>query len=589
MATRKAGIAAELSADNTKWKRSLTEARVEAMKFAESVKGMKADPFVSGTRGAADYSGALGLLASKAGMVAAGVAGMGAAFMTAARADGDFEGWIKTLGNVSDGTETVRYQVRELEKLAKSPGLGFSEMMAGTVQLQAAGVESKKTREFMQHLGNAIAANKGKVEDFAEAMINFRQIMSTGSMDGDDIKQIAARVPGFIGVAATLPKDDKHAWLAGVTKWLAEFPKAARTAESAVSDLNKEWSTFLRNASGGAAADVTKAGAGALSGVLKGDFGEAGKAVADSNVGKMAAGAGAAGWELMKMNPEGAKKEWDSMLGSLEDPLTKFEPSKAEIDRRKKLKEEAAKAEKAAGEAALKKENELVELRNDLAEAKAKENQEAIAAAAEQLAIAEKLDEMMKRYKMSQKDATEAIRLQTRIELQHAEALKTIAEIKKREEQQGKARQAMIGTAEDIAIQEARGRGRNKLADRMERNLAEKRMREQLMEQGVDPQQAAALAQRKAQADEDAASFAATGRRKTRGAVSENNPLKLWHGFGKEAGFSAPSALDTRNKPGGSGGPGNQRTPVETLLENIHRELVANRKTVAERTAPRAN
>ncbi len=586
MATRKAGIAAELSADNAKWKRSLTEARVEAMKFAESVKGMKADPFVSGTRGAADYSGALGLMASKAGLVAAGVAGMGAAVTAAVKADNDFEGWIKTLGAVSDGTETVRYQVRELEKLAKSPGLGFSQMMEGTVALQAAGVESEKTRNFMKHLGNAVAVNKGKVEDFAEVMINFKQIMNTGAIDGDDVKQIASRLPGFIGVSSSLPRDDKHAWFDGVTKWLEAFPKSARTAESAVSDLNKEWEAFLRNASGGAPADATKAIAGAASGVLKGDLGEAGKAVADSNMGKMVGGGAAAAWELAKMNPEGAKKAWDSALMSLDDPLTKFEPSKEEIARRKKLKEDAAKAEKAAVEAVLAKEEKLAELRHDLAEAKAKENEEDIAAASERLAIAEKLEEVMKRYKMSQQQATDLIKLQTRNELERAEALKAIADMKKREEQQGKAKQAMIGTAEDIAIQEARGRGRNRLADRMQRNLDEKRMREQLMEQGVDPQQAAALAQRKAQADEDAASFAATGRRKTRGAVAENNPLRLGRGFGKEAGFSAPSALDSKN---GVGGPGNQMSRVENLLENIHRELAANRKTVAEKTAPRAN
>ena len=554
------------------------------MKFAESVKTIKADPFARGTAGAADYSGALGLMASKAGLVAAGVAGMGAAVAAAVKADNDFEGWIQTLGNVSDGTESVRYQVRELEKLAKSPGLGFSQMMSGTVALQAAGVESKKTREFMQHLGNAVAANKGKVEDFAEVMINFRQIMSTGAIDGEDVKQIAARVPGFIGVSAGLPKDDKHAWFEGVTKWLAGMPKAASTAESAVSDLNKEWDAFLRSTSGGAGPDVTKAAAGAMSGVLKGDLGAAGKAVGDSNVGKMAAGIGSSAWELAKMNPEGATKEWDSMLGSLSDPLTKFEPSKGELERRKKLKEESAKAEKAAVEAVLEKEEKLAELRHDLAEAKAKENEEDIAAASERLAIAEKLEEVMKRFKMSQQQATDLIKLQTRNELERAEALKAIADIKKKEEQQGKAKEAMVTTAEDIAIQEARGKGQNRKADRMERNLGEKRMREQLMAQGVDPQQAAALAQRKAQADEDAEYFSRTGRRKTRGAVSDNSPLRLGFGFGKEAGFSAPSKLDTKNQVGG---PGNQMSRVENLLENIHKELSANRKTVAEKTAPR--
>ena len=331
-------------------------------------------------------------------------------------------------------------------------------------------------------------------------------------------------------------------------------------------------------------ADGPKAIAGVGSGILKGDLGEAGKAVADSNMGKMVGGGVSAAWELAKMNPDGAAKSYKDMLMSLDDPLTKFEPSKDEIARRKKLKEDSAKAEKAAGEAALAKEEKLAELRHDLA--KAKENEEDIAAASERLAIAEKLDEVMKKYKMSQQQATDLIKLQTRNELERAEALKAIADMKKREEQQGKAKQAMISTAEDIAIQEARGRGQNKKADRMQRNLDEKRMREQLIEQGVNPQQAAALAQRKAQADEDAASFAATGRRKTRGAVAENNPLRLGRGFGKEAGFSAPSALDSKN---GVGGPGNQMSRVENLLENIHRELAANRKTVAEKTAPRAN
>jgi tape measure domain-containing protein len=562
MATRKAGIAAELSAGNEKWKKDLAQARVEAQKFASSLPSIKGQPgFMTGMTGGAQAAGLkFTELAGKmavAGAVIKGLGMVGDKLQEAAAVEMDFEGAVAGLAAVSDGSETLKAQLNELMTLGEKPGLGFQQVINGARDLQSVGLNAKEARSAMEQFGNAVALVGGGKDEFADVMVSLRQIMSTGSVDMENLKEISTRIPQFLQISASLDKTNAGKFVEGAVAALGQLPRAAVTASEAVSNLDDAWKKTMLNTSGGRAVDVIKNASAAAQAGLKGD--------AEGAANFTAAAAQAA------ITPK--------------DLVGQYELTPDQIKARANAKAAADKAAIDAANAKSEKSEKLLDLENQLEIAKIEGDQEQIDAAQERLTIAEKLADVMKEYKLTEEQALAIVRTQIQNEKERAEVIRTAEKIKEDSERRQEGMKAAGSTAEDIAIQEARARGQNKKADRMERNRSQQQLRAQLIEQGVDPQQAAALAQRKSQADEDAEYFQKTGRRKTRGAVSENNPLRLGMGFGKEAGFSAPSKLDTANQ---SGGPGNQTGLTEKLLTEIRDQLLANQPTVAQKTAPRS-
>jgi tape measure domain-containing protein len=562
MATRKAGIAAELSANNDKWKQGLAQARADAMKFASSLPSIKGQPgFMTGMAGGAQAAGLkFTELAGKvavAGAVIKGLGLVGDKLQEAAQVEMDFEGAVAGLAAVSDGSETLKAQLAALMDLGEKPGLGFQQVINGSRDLQSVGLNAKEARSAMEQFGNAVALVGGGKDEFAEVMISLRQIMSTGSVDMENLKEISTRIPQFLQISASLDKTNAGKFVQGAVTALGQLPRAAVTASEAVSNLDDAWKKTMLNTSGGRAVDVIKNASAAAQAGMKGDTAGAAKFTAAA--------------AQAVITPK--------------DLVSQYELTPEQIKARANAKAAADKAAIDAANVKFAKGQKILDLEAELEAAKLSGDRQQINAAEERLAIAEDLADVMKDYKLTEEQALTIIKAQVQNEQQRAEMIRTAEKIKDNAQRKREGEKAAGSTAEDIAIQEARARGQNKKADRMERNRSEQQLRAQLIEQGVNPQQAAALAQRKAQADEDAEYFQRTGRRKTRGAVSDNNPIRLGRGFGKEAGFSAPSKLDTANQ---SGGPGNQTGMTEKLLTEIRDQLLANRPTIAQRTAPRS-
>jgi tape measure domain-containing protein len=561
MATRKAGIAAELSAGSEKWKQGLAQARIEAQRFAASLPSIKGQPgFMTGMTGGAQAAGLkFTELAGKvavAGAVIKSLGLVGEKLQEAAAVEMDFEGAVAGLAAVSDGSETLKAQLNELMTLGEKPGLGFQQVINGSRDLQSVGLNAKQARSAMEQFGNAVALVGGGKDEFAEVMVSLRQIMSTGTIDMENLKEIATRIPQFLQISASLDKTNAGKFVQGAVNALGQLPRAAVTASEAVSNLDDAWKRTMLNTSGGRAVDVIKNSSAAAQAGLKGDT------------------AGAAKFTAAAAQAAIAPK----------DLISQYELTPEQIKTRANAKAAADKAAIDAANVKFAKSEKILELESELELAKLGRDRQQINAAEEKLAIAEKLADVMKEYKLTEEKALLIIKAQVQNEQQRAEVIRAAEKIKENAQRKREGEKAAGSTAEDIAIQEARARGQNKKADRMERNRSQQQLRAQLIEQGVNPQQAAALAQRKAQADEDAAYFEKTGRRRTKGAVSENNPLRLGRGVGLEGGFSAPSKLATANQ---SGGPANQSNVTEKLLTEIRDQLLANRPTVAQRTAPR--
>jgi len=561
MATRKAGIAAELSAGSEKWKAGLAQARIEAQRFAASLPSIKGQPgFMTGMSGGAQTAGLkFTELAGKvavAGAVIKGLGLVGDKLQEAAQVEMDFEGAVAGLAAVSDGSETLKAQLNELMTLGEKPGLGFQQVINGARDLQSVGLNAKQARSAMEQFGNAVALVGGGKDEFADVMVSLRQIMSTGSVDMENLKEISTRIPQFLQISASLDKTNAGKFVEGAVAALGQLPRAAVTASEAVSNLDDAWKKTMLNTSGGRAVDVIKNASAAAQAGMKGDT------------------AGAARFTAAAAQAAISPK----------DLVSQYELTPEQIKARANAKAAADKAAIDAANLKFAKGQKILDLESELEAAKISGDRQQINAAEERLAIAEDLADVMKDYKLTEEQALVIIKAQVQNEQQRAEAIRVAEKLKENAERKREGEKAAGSTAEDIAIQEARARGQNKKADRMEQNRSQQQLRAQLIEQGVDPQQAAALAQRKSQADEDAEYFQKTGRRKTRGAVSENNPIRLGRGVGLEGGFSSPSKLATANQ---SGGPANQANVTEKLLTEIRDQLLANRPTVAQRTAPR--
>lgn len=561
MANKTTGVGASLHTDSEPWKKGLHQARAEAVKFANSLSSIRGEPgFFKGMQSSASQSGLkFTELASKMALAGAALGAMGAVgdkLKEAAQVEMDFESAVAGLAAVSDGSETLRSQLNELMALGEKPGLGFQQVIKGARDLQSVGLSAKDARSAMEQFGNAVALVGGGKNEFAEVMVSLRQIMSTGQVDMENLKEISTRIPQFLQIAANLDKTNADKFVAGAVEALGQLPRAAITASEAVSNLDDSWKKTMLEMSNGRIVDVVKNETAAAQALMKGDLAGAAKYQAAAAQAAIAPKDLVAGYEL---SPEEIKKRADAKAAA----------DRAQID--------------AANQKFAKAEN-LKNLEAELEMARIDGDQDAIDAAQEKLAIAERLADVMKENKLTEEQALTLIKAQVENERERAETIKAAEQMKEAAKRREESSMAVGATAEDIAIQEARARGHTKKAERMERTRSENQLRSQLIEQGVDPRQAAALASRKSQADEDADYFAQTGRRKTRGAVSQNNPLRMGAGWGREAGWSQESKLDTAPGQGAAA----ESRELAKLLTQIRDQLIENRPTIAQRSAPRA-
>lgn len=131
--------------------------------------------------------------AGKAALLATALTGMigAAAFQSAARMDS----LVRALAGVSSNAQDLQAQLTRLKEVAKLPGLGFEEAVAGSVALQSAGYSANLAERSLMAFGNALAgAGKGKAE-LDGVSLALQQIASKGKISAEEINQLRERVP----------------------------------------------------------------------------------------------------------------------------------------------------------------------------------------------------------------------------------------------------------------------------------------------------------------------------------------------------------------------------------------------------------
>ncbi len=124
--------------------------------------------------------------------VTAPIVGLGA---LSTKTAATYDSLMRGLAAVSGGQKQAEAQFKVLREVAKVPGLGLKESLQGAINLQAAGVSFGQTEKILRGFGNALATvGKGKAE-LDGVITALTQIQSKGSVQAEEINQIAERVP----------------------------------------------------------------------------------------------------------------------------------------------------------------------------------------------------------------------------------------------------------------------------------------------------------------------------------------------------------------------------------------------------------
>ena len=127
----------------------------------------------------------IGLAGYSFGQLASGIA------QATLTADDNRQAMLAVEGSI----EGVNARLETLRDIARSPGLGFSQVVEADVKLRSVGMTAAESGRAIFEVGNALAlVGKGKA-DLDGVLLALTQIVSKGKISAEEINQIAERVP----------------------------------------------------------------------------------------------------------------------------------------------------------------------------------------------------------------------------------------------------------------------------------------------------------------------------------------------------------------------------------------------------------
>jgi tape measure domain-containing protein len=193
----------------------------------------------------------------KVGLVIAGVgagitASVGLLAKSFVSAAVDMEKMMKGLTAVAGSASEAATQLKELREVAKLPGLGLSEAVQASINLQAVRFSAEKAATFLKVMGNALATvGKGR-EDLAGVVRGMSQMQSRGKVLAEEINQISERIPQFraamLDAFGTATSEDiqkmgitVEEFLDRTVAELAKLPAVAGGTANAIENLRDAW------------------------------------------------------------------------------------------------------------------------------------------------------------------------------------------------------------------------------------------------------------------------------------------------------------------------------------------------------------
>jgi tape measure domain-containing protein len=160
----------------------------------------------------------------------------------------DMESLRRGLTAVTGSSAAMEVQMVRLREVSKLPGLGFEEAVKGSIRLQAAGISAETAEKALRGFGNALATIGAGREELGGVIRALSQIQSKGTVQAEEINQLAERLPQIrtvmkeaFGTSNTEALQgmgiSSEEFISKITDALAKLPPAATGAKESFEEL----------------------------------------------------------------------------------------------------------------------------------------------------------------------------------------------------------------------------------------------------------------------------------------------------------------------------------------------------------------
>ena len=104
---------------------------------------------------------------------------------------------------LGEAATLTKDRMKELEVLARQPGLGFEQAVQGDVRLRAVGISAEQSAKSLKAFANAIATTGGGKSEFDRVTVQLAQLSAKGKVLAQDLRPIIEAAPA---VSAALQK-----------------------------------------------------------------------------------------------------------------------------------------------------------------------------------------------------------------------------------------------------------------------------------------------------------------------------------------------------------------------------------------------
>lgn len=110
---------------------------------------------------------------------------------------------VTGLDAVQEAAAVTGERVKELNEIAKAPGIGFEQAIRGDIRLRAVGISARDSAKDLQQFANAVATSGGSASDFDRVTVQLAQLSAKGKVLAQDLRPIIEAAPA---VAQALQK-----------------------------------------------------------------------------------------------------------------------------------------------------------------------------------------------------------------------------------------------------------------------------------------------------------------------------------------------------------------------------------------------
>lgn len=199
-------------------------------------------------------------LASKYYLVSQAAQTLGRGMMAVVEAAKEYDSVRVRLTSTEGSSLVADKDLKNLQELAKLPGLGFSQASQAMASLRALHVSAKDTFDLIEGIARGNASMGGGAEAFSRVMYQITQSISKSKVDMTDLKPVMEAIPNMGAMIqekfGSIDSDRINKQLEGMGKtskdfWMdigdmaAALPPAGETIANNIDNIGDAWTRFM--------------------------------------------------------------------------------------------------------------------------------------------------------------------------------------------------------------------------------------------------------------------------------------------------------------------------------------------------------